>query len=1015
MLTHFLRLICSLVILCCALETFAQTPSSQNRSSRGREFFLTFMPNVHDVGSNGTLADSLSIYITCDVATSGVITYRNRAGREFTQPFQITNPAQVYIFRLNYSDFEVQGFYLGQRNGNDYDFANAQSERIARQSFRITANNDVTVYALNQAWYTSDACLVLPKTALGTSYMVLAYKSDANGPNFDQSRAGESSTPSQFAVVATENNTDVVIRPSAATSVARTTAQQTVRLNQGDVYLVQADPRAGNGFEDLTGSRITANRPIAVFAGHQRTTLPAELRLTVLRTRDHLIEQLPGLETWGKSAFLTPFPRAQGEVSEGNDLFRVLAAYDSTRVFFNGQFVRTLRSGEYIEENLINPGLITASDQILVAQYKKTSSPTDGSSFRGDPFMLIIPTIEQYDNSYRIVNVQAFDTRNQATVPGGQVFDAHYVTLVAPNSTLDNIRFDENLVGRGRFLAIPNTQYSYANISTSPGTHTARADSAFAIYVYGYGILNSYGYIGGGKLKIIAPDRDEPFIAARDTCFGVRGTVYDTLLTDSRIASVQIENARNMAVIVESFRPFADSVRFSATLQNNLLDGGFTLIARDSAGFISRRTFTVRGMTVAVEGQGATPQVPEQRFTIDVGRSRTFRIPIVNYGTSTQTITTIQIANDQQSSQLRLLTPSFPLTLAPNQRDTVVLAFQTQQTGTFSANVIFGTSCLNRTISRVVIAAGIDTAAPTVSSTTDNCARTVSLRLTDSEPFPSGIRAVQPIGQLVNCTLQIEPITNSLDVRARLSILNPRRDAIYALQIIDSAGNERIIRETVQGFTIELQRGSGETPAPGAFGAVEITKRDCRTLTYRNVGVLPFVINRTTPRSNIWFSLPESQFPVVIPPSETRTLTVCFAPLIRQQHRDTLILEAFCVQDVLPLTGEGTSLVRLNSSRCAVDIRLTTDSAPLQYFMEQNFPNPASAQTAIVFGLTAESPVKLTLYTSLGVVADVPLQTTFPKGTHEISLDVSALESGVYFYELQTAEGRTVRQLYVVR
>lgn len=1008
----------ALLFLLAELSLWTQTQSSQNRSSRGRDFYLTFMPNVHDTSprANAFLNDSLSIYITCDVPTSGIIRYRNRVGREFTQPFQISDPSQVYIFRVNFADFELQGYFPGSRtgNGSPFDFQNAQSERIARQYFRVTANDEVTVYGLNQALFTSDAFLALPTTSLGTEYMILAYKNDATGVNFQINNPAENSTPSQFAVVATENDTEVRITPTIPTVLARNANVQTVRLNQGDVYLVQADPRSGIGIEDLTGSRVSATKPIAVFAGHQRTTLPVEIRGNPLRTRDHLVEQLPGLETWGKSAFITPFVRAEGEVTDGSDLFRVLAAYDSTRVFFNGQFIRTLRAGEYIEEPLTTPGRITASDQILVAQYKKTSSPQDGSSFRGDPFMLLIPSVEQYDNSYRVVNVEAFD-RGNLGIANGLVFDFHYVTIIAPNSTLDNVRFDEQLVGRTRFLPIPTTTYSYTNIRTSGGTHTARADSAFGIYVYGYGILNSYGYVGGGKLRIIAPDRDEPVIISRDTCFGVRGTVYDTTLTDSRIASVQAENLQNVNVNIASFRPFADSVSFSATLQNNLLDGSFTIVARDSVGFISRRRFTISGMTVAVQGQGSTPAAVEQRFTIDSGRSRTFRIPIVNYGTTTQTISTLQMLNDQQNPLLRIVAPQVPLTLQPNQRDTIVVSFFATQQGTFSGRIVLGTPCLSREIAKVVIETGNDTSPATISSVVDNCAQTVSLRITDAQPFPSGIRTIQPIGQLVNCTLQIEPITNSLDIRARLSILNPRRDAIYAIQVIDSAGNEQIIRNTVQGFTIELQRNIPGASIPGAFGNVEITKLNCQALTYRNVGTLPFVINRFTPLTNLWFSLPASQFPITIPPGETRVLNVCFAPLVQQSYRDTLRLEAFCVTDIIPLSGDGTPLVRLSTSRCSTDIRLTTNTAPLNYFMDQNYPNPASGQTLVTIGLPKDSPVKVSIYNALGILIDTPIQSVLPKGTHELSIDISSLETGIYFYELQTSDGHTVRQLTVVR
>ncbi len=1000
-------------------DMLAQPVNPQNRTSRGRDFFMTFMPNVHDLSGRSSLTDSLSIYITSDVPTSGQIAFRNRNGIENTRPFRITNPNEVFIFRINFQDFELQGFFSGGRsNGALIDLTNAQSERIARQYFRVTANDEVTVYGLNQALYTSDAFLALPSTSLGQEYVILSYKSDATGMAFSASNPNDISTPSQFAIVATENGTEVRIEPSAPTLLAQSTAPQVVRMNLGDSYLVQADPRSRLGFGDLTGSRVRANKPIAVFAGHQRATIPVEERGNPFRTRDHLVEQLPSLETWGKSAFITPFIRAQGEI-DGNDKFRVLAAYDSTRVFFNGQFVRTLAAGEYFEENLINPGRITATDQILVAQYKKTSSPRDGNDFRGDPFMLVIPTVEQYDNSYRVVNVSATDPTLPA-VTGGQVFEFHYVTIVAPNATLDNVRFDETVIGRNRFTAIPSSTFSYVNIPTSAGTHTARADSAFGIYVYGYGVLNSYGYVGGGKLRVIAPDRDEPSIITRDSCFSVRGIVFDTLATDSRIASVQVENVQNVSVNIASFRPFADSVRFSAALQNTLSDGSFTLVARDSAGFVARRTFFITGATVALQGIGANAQVQERRITLDVGRSRVFRFVIENYGATTQTITNQRLTILTNTANARII-PSLralPLVLRPNERDTLTLRVEATQQGSVVGEYSITTNCLTRTILRLVVDVGVDTTPPTIASTVDNCARLVSLRITDSEPFPSGVRAVQVLGQLINCSLQIDPITsnNSQDVRARLNIVNPRRDAIYAIQVIDSAGNERVIRDTVQGFTLELVPPTPPAQQSGVFGAVEITRLECQTLTYRNVGTKPFVIERLTPRRNLWFSLPESQFPFIVPPNgATRQLTLCFSPLVQQPYRDSLVINAFCVQDVLPLSGEGKPLLRLDTGRCEVVIRLTTNSAPRSYFMEQNFPNPSTSLTSFTLGLTESSLVKISIFNTLGTLIDTPLQAMLPKGTHDVQVNTSRLESGVYFYVMEANGEKIVRQMTVVK
>jgi hypothetical protein len=992
-------------------ESLAQSTSANNRSSRGRDFYMTFMPNVHD-NRQGGITDTLYLYITSDVATSGVIRYRNRNRQVFSQPFSITNPNQVYIHRIYYRDVELQGYFSG--SGDVITFANSQSERVAPQYVRVTANDDVTVYGLNQAYFTSDAFLALPVSALGTEYLVMAYKSDARGQNFTTSDRDETSTPSEFAIVATQDATDVVIRPTDPVLFGGTIATLRVRLNEGESYLVQADPRTREGLADLTGSRIIATKPISVFGGHQRTTLPVEFKPS-LASRDHLVEQMPGLETWGKRAFITPLQRSSNEIEVGTNLYRVLAAYDTTRVFLNGQPLATLNAGQYYEGQLTASGVITASDVILVAQFKKTSG---AGNLIGDPFMLLVPTVEQYDRTYRFVNAEVTD-RIANVPPSGIVFSEHFVTVVAPTNSLGSLRLDGQPIATSNFQAISGSAYSFANLSVRGGVHTALGDSAFAIYVYGYGLMNSYGYVGGGRLRIIAPDRDAPALIARDTCFGVNGTVYDTLLTDSRIASVQALTPRNVNVTITPFTPFADSVRFRATLQNTLLDGEFTLEAKDSAGFVTRRRFVIPGFTIALEGQNASAQAPSLRFTLDSGRSRTFRVPIVNYGTTTQTLTSITLQNAAANpAPMRLLSPSVPLTLPPGARDTVVIALDAVQNGMYSATLTFGNACAVRQVAQILAEAGKDRTPPDTSSVRDVCARRVTLRIQDAEPFPSGLSGIEILSPPVNCTLTISPQSAPSSVTTPreilITILNPRLDAVYALALTDSAGNRTIVRDTVQGFTLQIVRTMNERGGTGSWGNVPITSLDCQSVEIRNVGIKPYRLERLVPRGNRWFSMSESQFPLTIAAGGSSTLRVCFAPLEEANYTDSLVIEGYCLQEVLVLSGHGTPLIRTDTSRCNAIVQLRTARAPLNYFMEQNYPNPASGgQTTLKIGMVEASPVTLTIFSMMGIEIDRLSLGTLQAGEHEVVLDVTSLKPGIYWYQIQTSQTRMTRQFSV--
>jgi hypothetical protein len=994
--------LCSLAVVMHCLsfyELAAQARRSDSlRSSRGRDFRFAFPPNFHEPPSNDRrfINDSLYVFITSDKPASGMITYRERTGRLVSIPYSITDPEQFYTLSLLFRDVEIEGFNASQQAN-----PNSQNERISNQSFHITATEDVTVYALNQARYTSDAMLVLPVTALGKEYRIMSYNSDARGLLTNLTMPG-GSTPSQFCIVAAEDNTDVTITPSAPTPSNPMRTPRTITLNEGEVYLVQADPRVQDGLADLTGSYVVATKPVAVFGSHQRTTIPIRLR-DQINSRDHLLEQLPGVETWGKEAFITPYTSPRAEILIGSDLYRVLAAYDSTRVFVNGQQVALLSAGQHYEASITNPAWITASDQILVAQYKKTSNLATNQSVSqiGDPFMMIIPTAEQYDNSYRFINVQVPDP----SLRTGQVFDDHFATLVVPTRFAGTVRVDGTPVPLAAFRPIVNSGYSFANVQLAPGVHTARADTAFGLYVYGYGLANSYGYIGGGRLRVIAPDRTPPLIASTVRCFEVQGMVYDTVETDSRIASVEFlpTTLANVSVQIERFTPFADSVGFRAQLQNIYRDGSFTIRARDSIGFITQRTIPLYGFTVGLEGQSISLQAPVRTFTINTGRSRIFPLTIINYGSTTQTITTLSFTRQTAGYFLQ---EQLPITLAPSSRATINVRFVATQDGLFTDTLVIGSSCTARAVAAITIQSDSDREPPTASRAVDECARTVTFQFRDDVAFSSGIASLQVLEQ-INCNVRFDSIVNSQLVRGVLTIQNPRLDAIYSLRVTDSSGNILSIRDTVSGLTLRLvpQRAAGIGAAPGVdtsgvFGAQGITNLVCRSIFYQNVGVRPFTISLLAPRGNRYFSLPVRQFPLVFQPGETRAVQVCFSPLEARTYRDTLLVEFFCTADTLILTGSGIPLVALEATRCSVEVRLTTSSAPQEYFVQQNFPNPSSGLTTIALGISAESLTSVKLYNTLGGYVATLAEGIFPSGTAELTVDVSRLEAGMYFYEV---------------
>jgi hypothetical protein len=361
--------------------------------------------------------------------------------------------------------------------------------------------------------------------------------------------------------------------------------------------LVQAKIDTGNINIDLTGTEIRTDNPVAVFAGQQRANVP--IVHINSPSRDFLFEQMPPIETWGKNALLVPYVQPTSINDNGTDLFRILAAYDNTEIFINGAFSAKINKGEFYEGQLLQAASLETSAPVLVAQFKKTSDYGSGTIL-GDPFEMLIPPVEQFMSSYRVINIQSYEYYGEwfGQPIYHKVYTQQFITVVAPNSALGNVLLDGVAIPLNNFNGIPTSAFSYANIPVSDGVHTISSNEKIGVYVYGYGQANSYGYVGGMYLRSVY--FQPPSITGADSCTTVIGIVQDTSVIGSKIKNVisPIESQINVTVEIEDFIPYRDTVRFRASLIDNFKDGEFEIEATDSNGLTNRKKFTIHGFTV---------------------------------------------------------------------------------------------------------------------------------------------------------------------------------------------------------------------------------------------------------------------------------------------------------------------------------------------------------------------------------------------------------------------------------
>lgn len=344
--------------------------------------------------------------------------------------------------------------------------AQVQSQFVAtNQGIHITATNEVTVYTMNAQQATTDAFLAFPLDAIGTEYYVLAYNRDFSF-----------TLPTQATIVATQNNTTVTITSSLTDGGLTAGVPFNVVLQQGEVYQLRS--LVTNA--DYSGTKVTADKPISVFGGAQCTNISGTFRAC-----DHLVEQMPPLNSWGQSFLTVPLAtRLQG------DVFRFLAQNNGTTVSVNGVAVANLNAGQFFETILSSTtyNRITSNEPILVGQYSR-SSEVDGVV--SDPFFALVPPDEQFLNSY----VVSAGTPNIAT---------NFLNITSPTANIGSVTVDGAVVSAALWEPIPSTSFSGAKVPVANGVHTITSSLPIGLLIYGFGSFDSYGYLGGQSFAPVA-------------------------------------------------------------------------------------------------------------------------------------------------------------------------------------------------------------------------------------------------------------------------------------------------------------------------------------------------------------------------------------------------------------------------------------------------------------------------------------------------------------------------------
>ncbi len=250
-----------------------------------------------------------------------------------------------------------------------------------------------------------------------------------------------------------------------------------------------------------------------------------------------------------------------------------------------------------------------------------------------------------------------------------------------------------------------------------------------------------------------------------------------------------------------------------------------------------------------------------------------------------------------------------------------------------------------------------------------------------------------------------------------------RTSGRYAVTIIDDLGCDAS-SDTIDVTVLNLRNRIDLTAnvMPVVVPQHEIGERSCVDLEVANLdsaGAL--VIHRPFLVGNVRFSMPLSQFPVVIPPAGRGVVRICAAAIDSGWVSDTVVFSDTCRPQTLAVRSYGNTIEFAGDSRCDVPVGITAYRAGTSHRITDPIPNPTVSRAAIhVRGPATALQPTVSVVNAMGVVVgSAVVDAHITDGIWQVwsyVIDVSQIPAGLYM--LCASDGtafRHVQTLSVVR
>lgn len=127
-----------------------------------------------------------------------------------------------------------------------------------------------------------------------------------------------------------------------------------------------------------------------------------------------------------------------------------------------------------------------------------------------------------------------------------------------------------------------------------------------------------------------------------------------------------------------------------------------------------------------------------------------------------------------------------------------------------------------------------------------------------------------------------------------------------------------------------------------------------------------------------------------------------------------LSIEELIISGSKMLAATSSGIYQRNSSEVTGIIQISSE-VPGKFSLEQNYPNPFNPETKFRFHIPEKGNVKLTVFDLLGRNVSALVNQNLEPGTYEAGFNASGLNSGVYFYRLESNGYTETKKMILVK